>query len=321
MIARGLVILAVIAALWSAPLAADEAAEIAFWQTISNSSDPAEFEAYLRAFPEGNFVALARLRIKALQGSGKTEPRASDQEESAAAVEISIVPAQSEYRAVDRIVVDVDARQLQRGSNWRIAVVPAGTPAITDANALALISEDLKPARQRLSLDPGPPGEDEIRVYFIPQFSRSFELAGTASISVGPAYPGATIVQDLAQEAAALGPLRFEAEYRDRTILVQGQFLRLDTRTQTPGFLDLLRGEAREDIDYVALYLGHLGTPDRDGSPTEVLCLMPAEDRAVLQALSELNPGDDVVLTGTASTWGSGFASQAIIFNPCGFAG
>ena len=37
-----------------------------FWQTIMNSTDPADFEAYLAQFPEGVFRVLAENRLAAL---------------------------------------------------------------------------------------------------------------------------------------------------------------------------------------------------------------------------------------------------------------
>ena len=41
--------------------------ELVFWQSIANSTDPADFEAYLAQFPNGVFAALARNRLTALQ--------------------------------------------------------------------------------------------------------------------------------------------------------------------------------------------------------------------------------------------------------------
>ena len=41
--------------------------ETVFWQSIANSANPAEFEAYLGQFPNGVFSALARARLAALQ--------------------------------------------------------------------------------------------------------------------------------------------------------------------------------------------------------------------------------------------------------------
>jgi len=40
------------------------AAELEFWQSVNDSNDPAELEAYLSAFPAGKFVPLARIRLK-----------------------------------------------------------------------------------------------------------------------------------------------------------------------------------------------------------------------------------------------------------------
>lgn len=43
--------------------------EVVFWQSIANSTNPAEFEAYLEQFPGGVFRALAEARLAALRGS------------------------------------------------------------------------------------------------------------------------------------------------------------------------------------------------------------------------------------------------------------
>jgi hypothetical protein len=40
--------------------------EIVFWQSIASSTNPADFEAYLTQFPQGSFVALARVRLASL---------------------------------------------------------------------------------------------------------------------------------------------------------------------------------------------------------------------------------------------------------------
>ena len=44
--------------------------ELVFWQSIANSTNPADFEAYLAQFPNGVFGALARNRLSALGASG-----------------------------------------------------------------------------------------------------------------------------------------------------------------------------------------------------------------------------------------------------------
>jgi Caspase domain/LCCL domain len=56
------------------PSGADRSAlDFAFWQSIQNSRDPAEFEAYLQQFPQGTFAAVARARIEALRGGGQRQ--------------------------------------------------------------------------------------------------------------------------------------------------------------------------------------------------------------------------------------------------------
>jgi uncharacterized caspase-like protein len=45
--------------------------EVVFWQSIYNSDRPEDFEAYLKQFPKGNFAALARNRLGALQRQAK----------------------------------------------------------------------------------------------------------------------------------------------------------------------------------------------------------------------------------------------------------
>jgi hypothetical protein len=44
-----------------------EAVELAFWTSIANSTNPADFESYLRRFPNGTFVDLARNRLEGLK--------------------------------------------------------------------------------------------------------------------------------------------------------------------------------------------------------------------------------------------------------------
>lgn len=46
---------------------APSAAEVSFWETVRNTRDPAELEAYLNAFPQGAFVPLARSRLQSLR--------------------------------------------------------------------------------------------------------------------------------------------------------------------------------------------------------------------------------------------------------------
>lgn len=65
----------------AAQAAADDSQEfeLAFWEAIKDSHDPAEFTAYLEKYPQGAFAALAETRRKALleeTASGPKEPEA-----------------------------------------------------------------------------------------------------------------------------------------------------------------------------------------------------------------------------------------------------
>lgn len=50
--------------------------DIAAWQNISHSQNPADFNAYLQQYPDGGFVQSARLRIRALEESSAAQARA-----------------------------------------------------------------------------------------------------------------------------------------------------------------------------------------------------------------------------------------------------
>lgn len=47
----------------------DPALDLAFWQAIVDSNDPALFQAYLDKFPQGTFAPIAAARLKALSGA------------------------------------------------------------------------------------------------------------------------------------------------------------------------------------------------------------------------------------------------------------
>ena len=59
------------------PSPASSQVEVVFWQSIMNSTNPAEFEAYLSQFPNGVFRALAQARLAALRSPSNERPSAS----------------------------------------------------------------------------------------------------------------------------------------------------------------------------------------------------------------------------------------------------
>jgi hypothetical protein len=55
-----------------APASDPQAVEIEFWDSIKNSILASEYEAYLEQYPEGSFVALARVRLEAIKQDAVT---------------------------------------------------------------------------------------------------------------------------------------------------------------------------------------------------------------------------------------------------------
>ena len=68
---------AMISVLIGAPPATADEADIVFWNTISASTDGAEYCAYLETFPTGKFAALARVRAKKYGGTCAGAPTAA----------------------------------------------------------------------------------------------------------------------------------------------------------------------------------------------------------------------------------------------------
>jgi TPR repeat protein len=54
-------------AITTVPAAPRPDAELVFWQSISSGSNPADFEEYLRKYPDGQFSGLARNRMVVLR--------------------------------------------------------------------------------------------------------------------------------------------------------------------------------------------------------------------------------------------------------------
>jgi uncharacterized caspase-like protein len=67
----------------AAPAAASvepSAAEMAFWDSVKNSTEPGDYAAYLKKFPDGNFAELADSRQKSLEAKAATRTAAPSTE-------------------------------------------------------------------------------------------------------------------------------------------------------------------------------------------------------------------------------------------------
>ncbi|GHD59066.1 hypothetical protein GCM10007350_09900 [Jeongeupia chitinilytica] len=79
----------------SAKPAVSEDAQMLFWNSIKDSKDPAEFQAYLDQFPNGIFVKLAEIKLAKLQKSPTASSRLPAQAASVSAVANPRLPAQT----------------------------------------------------------------------------------------------------------------------------------------------------------------------------------------------------------------------------------
>ena len=88
---------------FATPLAAQSANgvgspfELAFWQSVAGSEDPAVYDAYLQQYPAGTFAGLARAKVASLRQSAPapavTPPAAAPAPQPAATPALAAAPA------------------------------------------------------------------------------------------------------------------------------------------------------------------------------------------------------------------------------------
>ena len=99
----------------SAPAAVDPALlDLTFWNSVEDSRDPADFQAYLQEFPGGRFARLARNRIRALT-PGPTAAAQPQAAQPQAAQPQAVQPA-AQARAPDSQVAKTTPADLPFGS-------------------------------------------------------------------------------------------------------------------------------------------------------------------------------------------------------------
>ncbi len=234
--------------------------------------------------------------------------------------DVAIVPTKNALRIIDPVVVDLDARKLRTGFQHRLAVVPTGTPdKITDAVAFARDSVPVQPSRMRVFTAASVAGSNEIRLYYIPQFGTDLVVAARETIQVAAGSPGATQASQLIREANLLGPAGFAGNYRDRSLTIEGQFLRSEARSADQlASVAALRPLIDPGKAYAAIFLGWTEPqPNTGAGPTELLCLVPADDPTLQARSGTHRSGEPVVVRGTPSGWGAVFDTTAVILRSC----
>ena len=69
--------------------------ELAFWESIKDSKDPADFSAYLKHYPQGDFAGIASNRLRALKPSEPPRNASPD-------IAVRTAPAQTEHPLTDQ---------------------------------------------------------------------------------------------------------------------------------------------------------------------------------------------------------------------------
>ena len=230
--------------------------------------------------------------------------------------------AQPTVRLIDGVTVDVDASALLDSSNLRLAVMAAdASDTIADPKEFMRLSVSIHAARVRLTLPGGPAGNDEVRLYHVPRFGTSFVVAARAPLTVAAGVEEAVLVRDLGREAAILGPVKFEAKYRNNEVLLQAQFLRVRPETEWDyrWFNGAIVGAAARPVGIISL--GTRGVASQSsGIANEVLCFMTIEAEPQLQRVAALNPGDAVLMRGEPTAWSAASVSDPLILRNCAFA-
>jgi len=250
-----------------------------------------------------------------VQANDKARAKA-EEAEAAAAGKSPLVPVKANLRMFEPVSVEVDARKFENGMRHRVAVVPAGTP---DADAMMGNSVAVQAAELRVVLPPAAPGTNEIRLYYIPPFQANYVIAARASVEVAAGAPGATEAGVLLRDAGALGRAGFDARYTGRALTVEGEFLGAEPRSPAEMAANpALRSAVGAAGAYTAVSIGWTEpwTP-LVGAPSEILCLLPADDATAAQRLAAFKPGEPVVVQGSPAGWAATGGGATVVLASC----
>jgi hypothetical protein len=146
--------------------AATDPADIAYWQSVQNSKNPAEYKAYLSAFPHGAFSGLAQARINELGGGGMAANGGGNNAPAMGNVVgkgvVTINPAAPQVG--DRLKLSFAKFPHLTGYDM-VVVVSAGTPDSASAAGSILWYTYLNDQNIESGIDCGPfaPGSYEVR--------------------------------------------------------------------------------------------------------------------------------------------------------------
>lgn len=160
-------------------------ADLAFWQSIQSSTNSAEYQAYIDAFPEGKFVALAKIRVKtppAPPAANAIAP-ATAEETPVVQNDVATAPAKGDVGQGEKIVLDPPQLKVGQTTNItcpdmpsptsydKLEVVKAGSPDVdpgtAEGSGVKVLWNTYASSCNAYVLTMGPfaPGKYEIRFY------------------------------------------------------------------------------------------------------------------------------------------------------------
>ncbi len=75
--------------------------DVTFWNSIKDSDNPADFQAYLKTFTEGSFTSLAKVRLDAAQEKAQQRTSVETAEPAVAAISVARFDGKWKWRSVD----------------------------------------------------------------------------------------------------------------------------------------------------------------------------------------------------------------------------
>lgn len=150
--------------------------EITFWQSVQNSQNAEEFNAYLEAYPDGAFAGLAKIKIRALSGAAPMQATGAADVAPVAApaptADLSdavMTATPAKIRVGDQVTISIENMPTPYSYDI-IVVVAAGSPDTTGTiggNRDGVLSSEyaanLPSSGNAIVLGPFPPGRYEAR--------------------------------------------------------------------------------------------------------------------------------------------------------------
>jgi hypothetical protein len=186
------------------PAMAQDAGEVAVWDSVRDSKNPAELPAYIDAYPDGTFVPLARLRVMAMGGApapAAAEPPKTSEADKGAAKPAATKKAAKSATAPKKGPQVATAKPVY-GPFEPITVTWSGLPASLTNGWIAVYKrgETQEAVRNGATFTPAKPGSIELAgmlpgdydlVLLTPPYGKEYKMARNSFTVAAPGTEGA----------------------------------------------------------------------------------------------------------------------------------